>query len=214
VTELAASSPQRDWWRRTWLVVREPRTVFAALRDASDEDAAALSEPVLAVLILAGVALVLSSSAAAHLQDDPVYSDGLLIAVWAFLGGALYGTVLYWFGSLLLHFGVLSLGSRAPYRRTRHLLGFAAVPLALSLVLWLPRLLLYGGDWFRYDGADAGTPAAVFGWLQVAVALWSLALLVLGVRAVEDWTWARSLGAVAIGSFLPVLLTLAAFGVI
>jgi hypothetical protein len=214
VTELAALSPQRDWWRRTWLVLREPRAVFLALRDESEEDASARSEPVLAVVILAGIAVVLSSSAAAHLLDDPAIDGALVIAVWAFLGGALYGTVLYWFGGLLLHFGVLSLGSRAARRRTRQLLAFAAVPLALSLVLWLPRLLLYGGDWFRYDGSDAGTPAAVFGWLQVGVALWSLALLVVGVRAVEGWTWARALGAVAIGAFLPVLLTLAAFGVI
>ena len=39
-------------------------------------------------------------------------------------------------------------------------------------------------------------------------------LLLIGVRTVHGWTWARALGAVAIGSFLPVLLTLAAFGVI
>jgi hypothetical protein len=213
VTELAASSPQRDWWRRTLLVLRDPRTVFAALLEEDDEDASARAEPVLAVAILAGIALALSSSSAAHLFDDPAY-DGLLVAVWAFLAGGLTGALLYWVGGLLLHFGVLSLGSRAVYQRTRQLLGFACVPLAASLLLWAPRLALFGGDSFRYAGSDAGTGSAVFGWLQVAIALWSLALLVVGVRTVEGWTWGRSAGAVAIGAFLPVLVALGAYGVL
>jgi hypothetical protein len=213
MTELAAPSPLREWWRRTWLVLRDPRPVFVALRDEDEESASARQEPVLAIVILAGIALALSSSAAAHLYDDPAY-DALVVAVWAFLAGGLTGIVLYWFGGLLLHFGVLSLGSRAVFRRSRQLLAYAAVPLALSLVLWLPRLLLYGGDWFRFDGADRGTPAAVFGWLQVAFGLWSLALLVLGVAAVEGWTWRRAAGAVAIAAFLPALVALTAFGVL
>lgn len=213
-SDLAASSPQRDWWRRTWLVLREPRATFAALREEDEEDSAARGEPLLAVLILAGIAAVLSSSAAAHLRDDPVYDSGLLIAVWAFLGGAIYGLLIYWGGGLLLHFGALSLGSHAPYRRTRQLLGFALVPLVVSLSLWVPRLLLYGGDWFRFDGADAGTPAAVFGWLQVAFALWSVGLLVVGLRVVEGWTWARSSAAVAIAAVFPALIALALYGVI
>jgi hypothetical protein len=212
--EVAASSPQRDWWRRTWLVLRDPGATFAALRADSDEDSFARGEPLLAVLILAGAAAALSSSTAAHLYDDPVYDTGVLIALWAFLAGAFSGLLIYWGGGLLLHFGVLSLGSHAPYRRTRQLLGFALVPLVLSLVLWVPRLALYGGDWFRYDGADAGTPAAVFGWLQVAFALWSLGLVVVGVRVVEGWTWARAAGAVAIGAFLPALIVLATHGLL
>lgn len=213
MSHAAASTPHRDWWRRTWLVLREPPAVFAALRDEEDEDVSARAEPVLAVVILAGVALVLSSSAAAHLRDDPAY-DGVLIAVWAFLGGALYGAVLYWFGGLLLHFGLRALGSRGGYQRSRQLLAYAAVPLALSLLLWIPRLALFGSDSFRYDGSDAGAGDAAFGWLEVGFALWALALLVAGVRAVEDWTWGRAAGAVAVGAFLPVLVTLAAYGVL
>jgi len=46
---------------------------------------------------------------------------------------------------LLLHFGVTALGSTARFRRSRQLLAFAAVPIAASLVLWLPRLALVSG---------------------------------------------------------------------
>ena len=159
------------------------------------------------------MATVLSSSAAAHLLDDPAV-DGLLVAVWAFLGGGLYGVLLYWLGGLLLHFGVTALGSTARYRRSRQLLAFAAVPVAASLVLWLPRLALYGGDSFRYAGSDDGAGNAVFGWLQVGVSVWAVALLVVGVRVVEGWSWRRALAAVAVGRFVPALVTLAAVGVL
>jgi hypothetical protein len=213
VTEAALASPQRDWWRRAWLVLREPRAVFAALRDEREEDTAARAEPVLAIVILAGIALVLSSSAAAHLYDDGAF-DGLLVVVWAFLGGALYGTALYWLGGLVLHCALLSLGSRAPYRRSRQLLAFALPPLVVSLLLWAPRLALYGGDSFRYNGADEGTGNAVFGWLQVAFSLWAAALLVLGVHVVERWSWRRAVGAVAAAAVLPTLLALGAYGIV
>src|SRR4051812_49932313 len=96
------------------------------------------------------MATVLSSSAAAHLLDDSAV-DGVLVAVWAFLGGGLYGALLYWLGGLLLHFGITALGSNAPYRRSRQLLAFAAVPIAASLLLWMPRLVLFGGGSFPYS---------------------------------------------------------------
>jgi hypothetical protein len=75
--------------------------------------------------------------------------------------------------------------------------------MALSLLVLLPaRLALYGGDTFRESGADEGTGETVLLALQVGFALWSLALLVLGVRVVHAWSWIRSVAAVAAGAAL------------
>jgi len=211
VTEAAVPSPQRDWWLRSLLVLQAPRAVFTALRDESDEEVSARAEPVLAIVILAGIAAVLQSNAAAHLLDDAVF-DGLLIAVWAFLAGALYGAFVYWAGGLVLHVGLKALGSRGRFRRSRHLLAFSWAPLVLSLLLWVPRLALYGGDSFRYGGSDSGTGNTVFGLLELACAIWALALLLVGIHALERWSWARSLAGVAVAAALPVLLALAAYG--
>jgi hypothetical protein len=213
VTELAVSSPQRDWWRRTLQVLRDPRPVFAALREEGDDDTSARAEPVLAVVILAGVALALSSSSAAHLMDDPAY-DALLVAVWAFIAGGITGFFLYWVGGLLVWLGLLSRGAQMPFQRARQLLGFACVPLAVSLVLWAPRLALFAGDNFRYAGSDRGTGAAVFGWLEVACGLWSLTLLVVGAQAVTRWRWRRTSEAVVVAAFVPALVALATAGVL
>lgn len=214
MTEAAASSPQRDWWLRALLVLQAPRAVFSALRDETDEDeVSARQEPALAIAILAGAAAVLASAAAGQLMDDPAY-DGLLIAVWAFLGGALYGAFVYWAGGLLLHFGLVALGSGGSYRRDRHLLAFACVPFALSLVVWLPRLALYGEDVFRTGGRDHGAGAAFFAWLELGFAVWVVWLLVVGVRAIEGWAWGKALAAVAIASVLPALVALGAGGLL
>jgi hypothetical protein len=214
MTEAAVSSPDRDWWLRAVLVLQAPRPVFAALRDESDaDDVSARQEPALALTILAGIAGVLASSAAGQLLDDPA-RDALIVAVWAFLAGALYGAFVYWAGGLVLHFGLVSLGSTGSFRRHRHLLAFAAAPLALSLVVWLPRLALYGEDLFRTGGRDGGAGASVFAWLELGFALWALGLVLVGIRTIERWTWGRSLAAAAVAGAFPALIGLAANGLL
>jgi hypothetical protein len=198
-------SQQRDWWLRTLAVFQSPSSVFAALRDDSNEAAQARAEPLLAIILLAGMAGVLSTTVAGRLLDDSSI-DGLTVAVWAFLGGMIYGVVVYFFGSALLHGATSALGSRTTYRQARHVLGFAAAPLALLLVLvWPVRLAVYGGDLFKSGGDDTGTGDAVFEAITVGFGLWALALLVTGTRAVNAWPWPRAAAAVALAA-VPVAL--------
>jgi hypothetical protein len=203
------SSVARDWWLRTVLVLQAPRPVFAALRDDDPESQAERGEPVLLIILLAGTAAVLSTTAAAHLLDDPDY-DGVLVAIWAFLGGGLYGIAGYWLLGAVLHGGVKALGSSGTYRRSRHVLAFAAVPLALSLILLPVKLALFGGDLFHRGGSDAGAAGEAFAVLQVVFTAWALGLLVVGVQAVHGWSWGRAAGAVALAAVLPVGISLAA----
>src|SRR6185437_15090077 len=125
------------------LVLQRPRPVFVALRSKDPESLADRSEPILAIVILAGIAGVLSTSTAAHLLDDRAYDD-VNIAIWAFFGGGIYGAFSYWVLGALLYAGSKALGSQGTYRRSRHVLAFAAVPIALSLILWPVKLALYG----------------------------------------------------------------------
>lgn len=214
----AASSPPRtevvaparglrDWWLRTLLVVQYPRAVFVALRDDSQESVSDRSEPILAIVILAGVALVLSTATAAHLMDDGG-PTGIVIPIWAFLFGIVYGAFGYFVVGGLLYFSVKALGSHGSYRRARHVLAFASVPLALSLVLWPFKLALYGSDWFRTGGGDTGLGGGIFDLLTYAFFLWALVLLVLGIRAVHGWTWSRAAAATGLALVLPFAFAL------
>jgi hypothetical protein len=199
----------RDWWLRTLLVLQRPRPVFAALRDDTRETAADRAEPVLLVVLLAGIAAVLATSTAAHLNNNGDYSP-ILIAIWVFFAGSIYGLFGYFLFGAVLHGGVKALGSQGSYRRSRHVLAFALVPVALSLVVWPVKLALYGGDWFRAGGRDTGGGGLAFDMIELAFFAWAAVLLVIGVRAVHGWTWARAAAAATAAAAIPVLLVLAA----
>ena len=169
--------------------------MFVALRDDSAEAAEARQEPVTALVFLGGIAGVLLAPRFGSLLDDPAV-DGLLVAVIAVAAGGIYGFFAYWLLGWALSGGIKALGGTATARLNRHVLAFAAAPLALSLVaVWPLRLAVYGGDVFRSGGADSGTGGAVLEWVGVAFAAWSVVLLVVGVRTVQRWSWARALTA-------------------
>jgi hypothetical protein len=200
---------RRAWWLRLAAVLVAPQPVFAALRDDSDEAAEARQEQMLLLVLAAGVAGVLFTSAAGSLLDDPA-RDGLIVAVWAFIGGGIYGAAVYWLAGGLLYAVLNALGSQGSYRRARHVLALAAAPVAVSLlVLWPLKLALYGGDLFRSGGSDSGAGGTVFAVVGYVFFGWTAFLLVAGIRAVHGWAWPRAAVAAAVTCVVPALLVLA-----
>ena len=202
-----AADGMRDWWLRTLLVLQRPRPVFVALRDESRESLSDRAEPVLLIVILTGMAGVLSTRTAGRLLDDSDY-NGVLIVLWSFIVGGLYGILGYFALGGILHAGVKLLGSQGTYRRSRHILAFASVPIVLSLIVWPVKLGVFGEDVFRSGGSDSGAGGTVFALIWIAFVAWSGALLVVGVRAVHGWTWARAGAACAFAVIVPVGLNL------
>jgi hypothetical protein len=183
--------------------------VFAALRDDSDDVAAARQETAGAIVWLAGIAAVLATSVASTLRDD-VSIDGSLLTVWAFFAGGLYGFIVYFVVGKVLHVALQRLGGRGSFRRARHVLAFAAVPIAVALfVYWPIRMAVYGWDLFRTGGADGHGGGPVVAWIFYGFVIWSLGLLLVGVRTVHGWTWVRSVAGVAFASLIAVGLAVA-----
>jgi hypothetical protein len=201
-------SAERAWWLRTLAIFQSPRAVFAALRDDSESDAAARQEPVLALVLLAGIAGVLLAGSTGKLLDQDLVDNSLLVvAVLVFFTGGIYGAATYWLAGGLLHTGIRGAGGRGTYRTSRHILAFSAAPLVLTLLaVWPLRLAVYGRDLFRSGGADEGLGNWIFTGLIGAFALWSLALLALGISVVHRWTFLRGVVALALTSVLLVLL--------
>lgn len=204
---------ERDWWLRALLVLQSPRAVFAALREDSDDAADARQEPLVAIVFLGGIATVLGTTIAGRLLDDPEY-DPLLVAVWAIVGGGVYGLAAYFLVGALVHLGATLLGSLGSYRRARHVLGFASAPIALALAVWPVRLAVHGSDSFRSGGGDSGSGGEVFGVLFAGFVAWSVALLAIGIRTVHGWSWARALAATAVPAAVPALAFARAYGLI
>jgi hypothetical protein len=203
------SALERSWWLRAPAVLVAPRAVFVSLRDDSDEAMEARQETLTAMIGLAGFAGVLGTPVARHLLNDPSASVSL-IPVWVFLGGAIYALAAYWIGGGLLYGAAQRFGGLGSYRRARSVLALSTAPLALALfTLWPIRIAIYGQNLFRTGGEDWGPGDRIFGGLLYFAFAWSAVLLVIGVRSVHGWSWARSLATVALAAALPALLVFA-----
>ena len=137
-------------------MLTRPAAVFVALRDDDETDVNARSEPILAIVIVAGMAGVLLTPAWATLLDEESL-DWLVVAVITFIGGLFYGAAGYFLLGLVVWLGARAVGVETRPRTARQLVGFAALPFAVSIVVTVPAILLvYGSDWFRSGGADDG----------------------------------------------------------
>jgi hypothetical protein len=205
------SSLERDWWLRLAVVFTAPTHVFAWLRDDTDEAAHARQEPVLLVGFLAAAAGVLTSGGISHALDD-FGLDGIDLAVVVLFATLIYGIVGYFAFGALVYIGEQLADGLGSYRRARHILAFACAPLALSLILWPVRLALYGEDNFRSGGSDTGTGGSLFEGIEAAVVVWCFALVVLGIRTANGWSWRRTLIAAAVPALVPALALARAYG--
>jgi hypothetical protein len=198
--EAAQTSLDREWWLRTLAIFQAPRAVFAALRNDAPGDVEARAEPVLALVLLAGMAGVLLAPSTGRLLNESIVDESMaLVAVLIFVTGGLYGTATYWIGGAALYVGLRGAGSKGSYLRARHTLAFAAAPLVLGLLfVWPERIAVYGSDLFRTGGSDDGTGNLVFELVLAAIGLWAVGLLVYGISVVERWSLVRALVALAL----------------
>jgi hypothetical protein len=196
----SSASVERDWWLRLALVLQSPASVFAWLRDDSDEAATARQEPITAVTFVAGVAIFLSTRTAGRLFDE-VEFDSLLIVVECVVAGLLVAIQNFWILGGAVYLGGRTADSAATYRQARHLVGLATAPFAISLVVvWPVRLAMFGSDAFRSGGSDTGAAETVFRSIDAAFLAWVVLLLLIGVRTLNGWSWPRGVASLAVAA--------------
>ena len=199
---IAGEAASREWWRRVPRVVTAPRTVFAALAETDDTDVDARSEPVLAITILAGMACILLTPAWGTVMDDPTV-DALVLVVVTFIGGLFYGAAGYFLLGLALWLGARAVGVDSPFKIARQIVAFAALPLALALVVLVPAIAIgFGSDWFRTGGSDEGAGRVVVTALGLAFVAWSTVLVALGLRTTLRLPWRGVAGALLLAGVL------------
>jgi hypothetical protein len=198
----AGETAAREWWRRVPRLVTAPRSVFEALAEREEADVDARAEPVLAITILAGMAVMLLTPAWGEVMDDSTV-DGLVLVVLTFIGGLLYGAAGYFLLGFVVWLGAKAVGVETPFRVARQVVGFAALPLALSLVVLVPAIVFgYGEDWFRTGGDDEGAGRAVVVAIGLAFVAWSLALVALGLRTTFRLPWQGVVGAMGLAGVI------------
>ena len=202
---------EREWWLRLVRVLTAPTSVFVWVRDDSAGAAGARQEPITAVVFLAGVSIFLSTRTAGRLFDD-IEFDWLLVLVEAVVAGLLVAVQNFWVLGGAVYLGGRAADSAASYRQARHVTGLATTPWVLALLfVWPIRLAMFGADTFRSGGSDHGPAEFVFRTIDVGLLVWTAVLVYLGVRALNGWTWARSLAGVAVGVAVFTLFALLFF---
>ena len=179
-------SEEREWWRRVLVVPVRPRVAFAGLRDDRPEAVEARQEPILALILLAGVAGILATPAWQTLMDD-ASRDPLVVAAAAE--------------------DVAPVGRELERQHDeredeRHDRERDEVPLVLSLVVLPIEIAAYGGDVFRSGGDDEGAPETIFLLLRLGFVGWTVGLLAVGIQELEAWTWEKVAGAVALSALV------------
>lgn len=204
---------EREWWSRLPRLLVAPSEVFAELRDESREAGDARQEPLVAVALLAGVAMFVGLVALEppFASNDYDFSTFNLV-LESILGGALVALSNFWFGGALVYLGTRGLGALSGYRLARHVAGLATAPFVLLLVSSVPvRLTLYGTDLFKAEGRDAGAGGDVFVAIDALVLVWTLGLLLIGIRVTQRWAWGRSAAALGVAALFAILLGTLAF---
>ncbi len=203
-----AQAKVRRWWRLVPRALTRPADVFVALREDDETDVDARSEPILAIVIVAGMAGIILTPAWGTLLDEESL-DSLVLAVVTFIGGLLYGAAGYFLLGLVVWLGARGVGVETRARKARQVVGFAALPLALSIVVTLPAIVLaFGSDWFRTGGSDDGSGRAIVVSVGLAFALWSLGLLALGLRTTFELPWRGVVGALALAGVLVAVVAI------
>jgi hypothetical protein len=199
---------ERQWWLRLVRVLTAPTSVFVWVRDDSEEAAAARQEPLTAVVFVSGISIFLSTRTAGRLFDE-IEFDWLLVAVESVIAGLLVGIQNFWIVGGALFLGSRAADSAASYRQARHVTALATMPFVLALVfVWPVRIAMFGADTFRSGGSDHGAAEVVFRAIDVGFLAWTAALLLIGVRTLNGWTWTRALAGVAAAAAVFTLFAL------
>ncbi len=66
-------------------------------------------------------------------------------------------------------------------------------------------------DLFRNGGSDSGAGRDVFITIDGIALVWTLMLVLIGIRQTQRWSWVRSAGALGVGLLFAILIGTLAF---
>jgi Yip1-like protein len=195
------------WWRHVPRVLWRPREVFVALRETDEDDQTARQEPILAIVLLAGIAAVLMMGGT--IVSDPSV-DGLVVGAVTFISGALYGAAAYVVLGIGVLLGVRGAEGEGTFRDARHLVAFSLAPLAASVIVLIPVIAVaYGSAYFGDETPGSSTRVVLA--IGLPFVAWSAVLLGLGLRVTYQLSWRGVVAALALaGVFVAAFVALPA----
>jgi Yip1 domain len=176
-----ASEPGLNPWRTIWTAPRATVRRIAAVNPRLH---------VLLLTCLAGIGESLDRASMRNLGDQASLPTILAIAC---VGGPLGGLFGLWLISHLIRLTGRWTGGRGDRDRIKTAMAWASVPSVFSLVLWIPKILLFGSDMFTAQTPRIDSqPQLVMMFyglaaLDVVLGLWSFVLLCNTVAEVQGY---------------------------
>lgn len=178
---------------------RQPRAVFATLNKDS------YNKYTYILLILAGIARTFDGAMADNRGDQ---FSLLQISLMSIVIGGLFGWIVYYVFALLLQWTGRWLGGTATKKQLLNMLAHAMIPIALGLILLIPRVLLFGNEIFKSDGnvydvslfARIIDRSALLG--QWLLSIYAFVLCVIGISEVQNIPIRKAF----LNFFLPVIM--------
>jgi Yip1 domain len=187
-----------------WLTIwTQPR---ATIRGIIDTDP---TRNVAILAVLSGISRAIDQAAQNNLGDKlPM----MAILIQALIGGAIGGLIgLYLAGWMLRWVGSM-FGGQGTSQEVRAALAWSSVPVIGVLILWIPIIVVFGGDFFRAKGLDdvsvSKAPLLLgFGAGVFVFVIWNIVLLVKTLAEAHKFSSWKALGTI-IAAFLIIFIPL------
>jgi hypothetical protein len=195
-------------WASIWI---RPRATTRFLLD---------SDPQRAVVVLGALTGVYHALDRASGRDAGDKIPGFAIALAVLLVGPLAGVLKVYVSAALLRLAGRWLGGGASAEELRTAVAWGSVPLLVSLVLWVPLLLLFGREMFSRDAPRlaAGGPSTIVFFVivagQLVLGIWSLILSLKAVGEAQEFSAWRALANFILAGMIVLVPIVVVLGVL
>ena len=189
----------KDIFSKIWM---SPRRVFRCINDSN------YRELTTSLLIFAGIVSALNNASARNLGDQMPLLSVLIVCV---LGGGIFGWIYFYLYAALLSWTGKWLKGTGNTKSLLRMMSFAFIPSLVLILIFILQIALYGNEVFQghVDIFAKGVPTvaayAFFTFVQVAIGVWTLAILVIGISEVQKLSIWKSI----LNLILPMIIIIA-----
>ena len=191
----------RDIFSKIWM---SPRMVFKFVTDSNYNGLTT------SLLIFAGIFNALYSASFRNIGDHLSLPIVLIVCL---LGGVIFGWIYFYLYAALLSWTGKWLKGAGNTRSLLRMMSLAFIPSLVLILLFIVRIALYGNEVFQSNidifakGAPTIAANAFFTFVEIAIGVWTLGILIIGISEVQKLSIWKSI----LNMILPIIIVMAAF---
>lgn len=160
------------------------------------------------LLVLSALVSTLERAFSKNVTWDS-FGTGYFLSMLVF--GTLFTFLLYYFSAWIMHyFGKAFLNGKATAKTFRTVLAWSSIPSTASVMFLMFLLVIYGSsalsDSFIPPSETAGIVYIIVGVIEIILAFWSLTLMVIGIKLIQNFNTWKAIGNLIIPFALIILI--------